>query len=132
MSAEQCRQLDDNNLECCDGDLCNKGECYGDRSSLQFTCRTSAQYINLSLDIALFASLEPSDKNNTIYNNNNHFLTTLSSKSTSTRSKYEIEDLRMKFGEITVHMPSIKKYQGSGKLCDMMTSSDVIYRFSQG
>ena len=59
-----------------------------------------------------------------INNNNNHFLTTLSSKSTSTRSKYEI-DLRMKFGEITVHMQSIKTCQGSGKLCDLMTSSDV-------
>ena len=59
MSAEQCRQLNDNNLECCDGDLCNKGECYGNRSSLQFTCRISAQYINLSLDNALFASMEP-------------------------------------------------------------------------
>ena len=60
-----------------------------------------------------------------INNNNNHFLTTLSSKSTSTRSKYEIEDLRMKFGEITMHMQSIKTCQGSGKLCDLMTSSDV-------
>ena len=68
MSAEQCRQLIDNNLECCDGDLCNKGECYGNRSSLLFTRRISAQYINLSLDNALFASMEPSDKNNIIYN----------------------------------------------------------------
>ena len=61
MSAEQCRQLNDNNLECCDGDLCN-------RSSLLFTRRISAQYINLSLDNALFASMELSDKNNIIYN----------------------------------------------------------------
>ena len=68
MSAEQCRQLDDNNLECCDGDLCNKGEYYGNGSSLKFTRIISAQYINLSLDNALFASMEPSDKNNIIYN----------------------------------------------------------------
>ena len=68
MSAKQCRPLDENNLECCDGDLCNKGECYGSRSSLLFTRRISAQYINLSLDNALFASMEPSDKNNIIYN----------------------------------------------------------------
>ena len=33
--------------------------------------------------------------------------------------------LRMKFGEITVHMQCIKTCQGSGKLCDMTTSSDV-------
>ena len=68
MPAEQCIQFDDNNLKCCDGDLCNKGECYGNRSSLLFTRRTSAQYINLSLDNALFASMELSDKNNIIYN----------------------------------------------------------------
>ena len=68
MSAEQCRQLDDNNLECCDGDLCNKGECYGSRSSLLFIRRISAQYINLSMDNALFASVESSDKNNIICN----------------------------------------------------------------
>ena len=35
---------------------------------LLFTRRISAQYINLSLDNALVASMEPSDKNNIIYN----------------------------------------------------------------
>ena len=53
------------------------------------------------------------------------YSTTLSSKSTSVRSKYELEDLRMKYGEITAHMQCIKTCQGSSKLCDIMTSSDV-------
>lgn len=26
MSAEQCRRIKNKNLECCEGDLCNKGE----------------------------------------------------------------------------------------------------------
>ena len=68
MSAEQCRQLDDNNWACCEGDLCKEGKSYGNRSSLLFTPRISAQYINLSMDNALFASMELSDKNNIIYN----------------------------------------------------------------
>ena len=68
MSPEQYKQFDDNNLERCDDDLCDKGECYGNRSYLLFTRRINAQFINLSLDNALFASMEPSDKNNIIYN----------------------------------------------------------------
>ena len=115
MSAEQCRQLDDNNLECCDGDLCNKGECYGSRSSLLFIRRISAQYINLSMEFLLLWNrvtkiiLYATCNNN---NNNNLF-------------NHVIVYLRMKFGEITVHMQCIKTCQGSGKLCDMTTSSDV-------
>ena len=53
------------------------------------------------------------------------YSTTLSSKSTSARSKYELGDLRMKFGETTAHMQCIKTCQGSSKLCDTMNSSDV-------
>ena len=63
--------------------------------------------------------------NNNNNNNNNLFNLVIVSEHKCS-FKYELENLRMKFGEITVHMQCIKTCQGSGKLyADMMTSFDV-------
>ena len=33
ITAEQCRQLDDEHLQCCEGDLCNNSKCHGYRNA---------------------------------------------------------------------------------------------------
>ena len=33
ITAEQCRQFDDEDLKCCEGDLCNNSKCYGYRNA---------------------------------------------------------------------------------------------------